>query len=254
MASVIIVIHPRLHRFLGAGERQAQQVRHFTPPAPLRHLLETLGIPHTEVDRVLRNGRPVGLEERAENGDRVAVFPWIRGRDSTVRPARPSPVRFVVDAHLSRLAKYLRWLGFDAVCENDIGDARIARLASEECRVVLSRDRGLLMRAEILHGCYVWATDPGEQLAEVVERLQLCDGLRPFSRCLECNALLQRASALEIERMVPTDVRQWETRYLACPACHRVYWRGSHYHAMQERLGRLCPGWGRAGPRKVEQD
>jgi len=239
---ITLRFHAQLNQFLRPEQRERTVTLALSAPAPVRHLAETLGVPHTEIDRVLLQGQPVSLEAQVCAGDAVELFPAEPGLASSVRPPPPAPPRFVVDAHLGQLAKYLRWLGFDARCDNDVGDRAIASTAAAERRVVLSRDRALLMRREILYGFYVPQTDPWEQLREVVARWQLCPLVEPFSRCMECNQPLRQAAPRQVLEKVPQDVRRWETQYLACPGCGRVYWRGSHYDAMRERLRALCPG------------
>jgi hypothetical protein len=148
--------------------------------------------------------------------------------------------RFLADAHLGRLARDLRLLGFDTAFANDLGDDELARRAAAEHRILLTRDRQLLMRREVTHGCYLRAARPEEQLAYLVHRLQLCRLIRPFSRCTACNATVEPVAAEAVVARLPPSVRQLQARFWRCAGCGRVYWQGSHWRAMAGRVARLC--------------
>jgi uncharacterized protein with PIN domain len=158
---------------------------------------------------------------------------------SLLRPALPRPVRFVADAHLGQLAKSLRMLGFDVLYRNDFHDAEVARLASEEQRVVLTRDRDLLIRKEIVHGCYLHALDADAQTIEVLERYRLRDAVRAFSRCLACNGLLHRIDKDAVAHRVPQRSFLHHDVFYECCVCKQVYWEGSHVERMRLRMARL---------------
>src|SRR5262245_16671618 len=94
--------------------------------------------------------------------------------------------RFIADAHLGKLARYLRLLGFDTLFDNHFQDEEIIKLTEDE-RIVLSRDKGLLRDPRIVNGYWVNETDPKKQLQEVLERFELGREALPFTRCMECN-------------------------------------------------------------------
>ena len=130
-------------------------------------------------------------------------------------------------------------LGFDTIHDNGISDAQIRRLADEERRVVLTRDRELLKCREILTGCYVRAIRIEAQLREVVARLGLLAHARPFTRCLCCNTTLAQVSKASIAATLPESVAREHEQFYRCPGCGRVYWPGSHYRRMQDALARV---------------
>ena len=200
----------------------------------LKHAIEALGVPHTEVGGVRVNGRPATLASRGCTAlDHVDV--------SAAAPAAEPAPRFAADAHLARLARYLRFAGLDTVL-HDLGeDAGIATLAQQEQRIVLTRDRALLMHRNIERGCYVRPLDPVAQLAQVARRYGLAlAGGSPDGRCLLCNAALQPVTKAEAQPQVPP--RTWAAfeQFWRCPACGRTYWRGSHWRRMQAALGRAA--------------
>jgi uncharacterized protein with PIN domain len=243
MARASIRFYEELNDFLPARRRKRDIWLEFPAPVPVRHLIETLGVPHTEVELILVNGRSVGLEQPLADGDRVSVYPMFEAMDvaSLVR-LRESPlrrVRFLVDAHLGRLARYLRLLGFDTLFYNDLGDQELVRRALAERRVLLTRDRALLMRRELTHGCYVRQGPAREQLAALVERLDLYRQLRPFTRCMHCNGELAAVPKAEVAARLEPRTRRAFERFWRCLDCGRVYWRGSHWERMQALVERI---------------
>jgi uncharacterized protein with PIN domain len=206
----------------------------------VKSLVESLGVPHTEVDLALVNGRSVGFGHRLADGDRLSVYPVFESLDiGTVSRVRPRPLRaarFVLDVHLGRLARLLRLAGFDSLYDNGWDDRTLSRLSRREGRILLTRDRGLLMRAEVTHGYCVRSPNPLEQLAEVLARFDLSGRLSPFSLCLVCNRPLQPLSRRQARERVPPQVARRYRRFRACPQCARVYWRGSHWENMRRLL------------------
>lgn len=147
-------------------------------------------------------------------------------------------MRFLCDAMLGHLARDLRILGYDAAyCDGP--DAELWERARREARVLLTRDRQLAARGGA-GGVLVHATDPDMQLDEVAGAL----GLRPdperfLTRCTGCNVSLQEEPAAAHRTDLPEAVRDRPGTVAVCPACHRLYWDGSHVAAMRERLARF---------------
>jgi uncharacterized protein with PIN domain len=145
----------------------------------------------------------------------------------------------VLDVHLARLAAYLRMLGFDALHDMAADDAALAAISAREGRMLLTRDTGLLRRGEVLLGSFIRATNPREQLAEVVERFALLSRAAPFTRCLRCNTLLEVVDKPAIASRLPPRVAEQQHEFARCPICDRVYWRGTHYQRMSEWINTL---------------
>lgn len=205
--------------------------------ASLKNAIESLGVPHTEVGRILVNGTPATLARTVREGDAIEIFPWSRDA-GTLPQGEPG---FLADAHLGGLARFLRMLGFDTAHENALSDASIRRLAHDERRIVLTRDRGLLMCRDIVFGCLVRALRPEDQLREVAARYGLATAARPFTRCLHCNLPLEPVEKSRIADRLPEQVRARQERFMHCAGCDRIYWPGSHYQRMQAVLQELLP-------------
>ncbi len=235
--------YAELNEFLPPEKRyQAFCVAFYVPPA-VRDLIESQGVPHTEVDLVLVNGESVPLDRIVEDGARVAVYPVFEAFDvSGTSRVRPEPLRhprFVLDVHLGRLAAYLRMAGFDAAYSNSAPDEELAAMSAEGHRILLTRDTGLLKRAQVTHGYYVRETSPPAQLREVVRRFDLLRLVKPFTRCMADNSELKPVAKAQVRGRVPEDIFARYGEFHACPACGRVYWKGSHYARMRKLIERL---------------
>ncbi|RYZ31895.1 MAG: twitching motility protein PilT, partial [Myxococcaceae bacterium] len=229
--------HGVLNDFL-APERRDVAFTHVLQGSPsVKDLIESLGPPHPEVDVVLVDGEAVGFEHRARADTRLVVYPALQAPgvppEARVGPPLPDMPRFVLDVGLGRLSGFLRMLGFDTLWRNDSADEHLARLSRQESRVLLTRDLGLLKRSEVVHGYFPRATDPAHQLVEVVRRYALTERMRPFSRCMACNALLSAASPDEVQGRVPEGVAGRHSHFRQCPGCQRVFWPGTHHGRMQ---------------------
>lgn len=236
--------YEELNEFLPRHWRKRDIPLIFKSPNPVRHLIETLGVPHTEVEIILCNGRSVDLDHPVSDGDRFSIYPMFEALDVTpLLKLRSSPLRtphFLADAHLGKLAGYLRMLGFDTLYQNAWQDADLVRIAVEQKRILLTRDRALLMYRDLTHGCYLHPRKPRDQLAYLMERLDLCGSIQPFNRCMQCNGTLHLLSSDRLPASVPERVLLRHKEFLHCSECHQVYWKGTHYQAMMEWISELC--------------
>jgi uncharacterized protein with PIN domain len=148
---------------------------------------------------------------------------------------RPEPLResrFVLDAHLGALARYLRLLGFDCVYRNNFSDVELVGVSVSERRVLLTRDVGVLKRSAVTHGYFVRATQPRAQALEVVRRFDLVRAIDPFRRCLTCNGHLAPVAKSDVVDRLPPRTARYYDEFRICSACEQVYWKGSHYERM----------------------
>jgi len=230
--------YAELNDFLPPERRFAEFAYDFLDVATVKDRIESFGVPHTEVDLILANGEPVDFAYRVRDGDRISVYPVFEAFDigglSRLRPEPLRHPRFVLDVHLGRLAAYLRMLGFDALYWRECADERLAEVSRGEHRILLTRDVGLLKRGAVTHGYYVRATNARQQLADVVGRFDLARLIQAFSRCMRCNAALERAEKSEVRERVPERVAALHDEFMRCTGCGRVYWKGGHYRRMRE--------------------
>ncbi len=204
----------------------------FRGPQSVKHLIESLGIPHTEIGRLTANGNPIGLGYIVHDGDKISVQP------EAAEICQTEP-RFILDGHLGRLAAHLRMLGLDCLYRSDYDDPELAQISINDGRILLTRDRRLLMQKRITRGYLLRSLDPEEQLQEVATRFQLTEWIKPFRRCLRCNHPLESVRKEEVlERLEPLTKLYFEEFHI-CPACRQIYWKGSHYDKMQKLIEQI---------------
>jgi len=203
----------------------------------VKDAIESLGVPHPEVDLILVDGKSVGFEHLLRGGERVSVYPMFERLDiSPLNRLRPRPLRdprFIADVHLGKLARHLRMAGFDVLWANDWDDDFIVARSAGERRTILTRDKGMLRRSDVERGYFVRATESEAQLGEVLSALQLEALVEPFTRCRECNSLLEDVAKAEVEERLPPKVRGFYERFKRCPGCGRIYWEGTHFARMR---------------------
>jgi uncharacterized protein with PIN domain len=232
MAEVVVRVYGPLNDFLPAPRRHVACPHLVEGHPSVKDLIEGLGIPHPEIDLILVNLTSVPFDYKVQQADRIAVFPRFATFDiSEVSRVRPQPldtIRFVADVHLGKLARRLRLLGLDTAYRRDATDAELADTARAERRILLTRDRRLLTRRIVTHGCLLRTTDPHHQVVEVLRRFGPLD-VRPFSRCLRCNTQLHETPKSAVEASLPPRTRTYYDRFLTCSGCGRIYWKGSHW-------------------------
>lgn len=209
-------------------------------PRAAKDLVETLGVPHTEIGSITINGRESGLLAPVEFNDRIEAFPHTPPRPSPWNQAGQghpgSDVAFIADINVGGVGRLLRVLGFDTIVDPELDDRGIALRAEGENRVVLSRDRNLLKRRLVLFGCLIRSEQPWKQLREVVRQYGLAHLSRPFSRCVRCNALLVPIEKEKVMDRLQPMTRLYYDSFHVCPSCGRIFWRGSHTGRMIERI------------------
>ncbi|MBV9385783.1 MAG: Mut7-C ubiquitin/RNAse domain-containing protein [Chroococcidiopsidaceae cyanobacterium CP_BM_ER_R8_30] len=237
MATSDFRFYAELNDFLPPSRRQVRFTYVFEGRGSIKDMIESLGVPHTEVDLILVNGESVDFSYLVQDGDRIDVYPV--SESSHITPlvnVRPKPLlvpRFVLDIHLGKLATCLRMLGFDTLYRNDYTDEELAQISSTQGRILLTRDRGVLMRSVVTHGYYVRATHPPQQVVEVLRRFNLFEAVVPFQRCLRCNGLLQPVSKETIIDQLQPQTQEYMDEFHRCVECGQIYWKGSHYERMQ---------------------
>ncbi len=240
MLQVTFRFYAELNDFLPPGRRQVPFTCSLNGHPSIKDAVESLGVPHTEVDLILINGVSVDFTHPVQDSDQVSVYPVFEGLDiSPLVRLRPQPLRepaFVLDAHLGRLSAYLRLLGFDTLYRNDYGDEELAEISAAQQRILLTRDRGLLKRSLVTHGYCIRSSDPLQQVREVMVRFDLTGAVLPFKRCLRCNGLLEPVEKREIEERLQAETARYFNEFFRCASCSQLYWHGSHFEALQKKI------------------
>jgi len=244
-----IPIHIRL-RFYGnlnhlidPHRRGYTFTRRLPETTSVKDLIEGCGVPHTETDLILVDSRPVGFDKIVTGGERVSVFPFFHFIDlpSKYRLQYPEPkfYRFLADVNLGKLARFLRMAGFDTAYYNDVKDPQLISQMQEENRILLTRDRKLLMHRVVCHGYLVRSAHIADQLEEILERYNLFDKVNPFSRCIHCNTLLESVSKEEVLAELEPLTRKYFNRFSRCSDCEQIYWAGSHRERLHPKVKSL---------------
>ena len=238
--AVELDLHGDLPFFLKS--RKGQSRRQLNERTSVKDVIEACGVPHTEVDLILMGGKAIGFDKILAQDAAVDVY----GIDSdrfTFFPENRLQVReirnFVADGHLGKLVRHLRLLGVDIVYDRDAEDPQLVAIAASQNRALLTRDRRLLMHSAVRHGYYLRSQNPFEQTTEVLRRFELGAHIRPFSRCLRCNAPLRPvAKDAVVDRLEPLT-RIYYERFQNCSGCGQIYWSGSHFDKLRDRVEKL---------------
>jgi hypothetical protein len=232
--------YEELNDFLRPELRKRTFSHAFNGTPAVKDVIEAIGVPHAEVDLVLIDGESVSFARRLRDGNRVAVYPMFERFDvAPLTRLRPRPLRrtrFVLDVHLGTLARYLRLLGFDTLYRNDYDDHQIVRLAHEQSRIILTRDKGLLKHGAVTRGRWIRHTRPLEQLRETIAAFDLAGSARPFTRCAVCNGRLRALGRRDVASLVPARVRERHDKFARCTLCRRIYWPGTHTLRIRKAL------------------
>jgi len=242
---VHIRFYKELNDFLPPGRREREFAQAFKLPGSVKDLIESLGVPHTEIDLILVNKNSVDFSYLIHNDDRISVYPAFATPDITpllhLQPVLPDDPGFVLDTHLGRLAAHLRMLGFDTLYRNDYDDPTLVDISTNEQRMLLTCDRQLLMRSRLTLGYFVRNRQPKKQLIEILQRFGLFGRLRPFSRCMHCNGDIHQIDKKDVASTLMPRTSAYYEEFWQCERCRKVYWKGSHYRRMLQLLNQLDP-------------
>ena len=210
MKKIHLRFYEELNDFLVKDRKKIRFTHNYIDRASVKDIIESYGIPHTEIDLILVNGKSVGFDHLVSDGDDISVYPVFESLDITnVQHLRPEPLRnpkFIADVHLGRLARYLRMMGFDVIYKNDFDDKKIITLSLSERRAILTKDRGILKCNTVTHGYWIRSTQVKEQVIEVIKRFDLKNNIEEFSRCIDCNSALEsipksKMSTMRVRRL-----------------------------------------------------
>lgn len=244
MNTAFFHFHPDFGIFLPRHQRSKVIEKQFTWRASIKDMIESMGVPHAEIELLVVNGESVSFAHIVQPDDQVEVYSRFEAislpEKVRLRPALlPAQIRFVLDTHLGRLAAYLRMMGFDTLYRNDYPDEELADVSHHENRVLLTRDVGLLKRSIVTYGYFVRETRPKRHLVEVIERFNLAEAVMPFKHCMKCNGLLHRVPKEAVLDEVPADTCQYYEEFHRCQSCQQVYWKGPHYERMQSFISEI---------------
>ena len=239
--TVRLALHGDLDFFVRRGVRGRTIERTLSEKTSVKDAIEARGVPHPEVDLILVNGQPVDFQYCIASVAEIEVYP-VGGSSTQFKNKRlqvATALKFVADGHLGGLVRDLRLLGFDVAYDPQAEDRQLLLVMERETRALLTRDRRLLMHAIVTTGYCPRSQNADEQTVEVIRRFDLLGSIAPFTRCLRCNAPLQKVPKAEIiERLEPLTKIYYE-QFRHCTGCGQIYWAGSHFAKLQKRLKQI---------------
>lgn len=238
-----IRFYAELNDFLLPEKRRRDiEISFFVSPS-IKDAIESLGIPHVEVDLILINGCSVGFDHRLGANERISVYPMFESLDiASLTRLQNWPLRqpsFVADVHLRKLVKLLRLLGLDVLHSNSYTDSELVRISKSEDRILLTRDRMLLKHGDLTHGYWVRSVHSQEQAAEILRRFDLSRQVSRLTRCPLCNGLLKRIAKADALDRIPPRTAIWLDDYFECTACEKLYWHGTHAERIDNLITRI---------------
>ncbi len=243
MNSAQFRFYEELNDFLPIEKRKQDFVFSFQGNPAIKDAIEAIGVPHVEVDLILVNGESKDFNYPLRDHDQVSVYPVFEAFDiSPVTHLRPQPLRqpqFILDVHLGTLARYLRLLGFDVWYDNGYDDVEIVRIAFQQSRIILTRDLGLLKNKIVTRGYWLRNVKPKQQVSEVLDRFNLREQVKVFSRCLVCNGFIEPVPKQAILDQLLPKTKMYYEKFFQCQQCHKIYWQGAHFKKMLALVNEL---------------
>lgn len=235
--------YEELNDFLPSEKRKKKFSHKFKDNPSVKDMIESLGIPHTEVDLILVDNNSVDFSYLVQDKNEISVYPIFESFNiKKINKLRPIPLRetkFVLDVHLGKLARFLRMFGFDTTYKNNFCPREILKISKSEKKIILTKSRELLKIKDVTHGFCLQVSNPEKQLVQVLKRFNLFDDITPFSRCLICNEKLKSIQKEKILDKIPTNVKKWKQKFHICPKCKKIYWKGSHHENMKKFIEKI---------------
>jgi hypothetical protein len=230
--------YEELNDFLPKHRKKTDFNAPFTGKRSIKDMIESFGVPHTEIDLILVNGQSVDFNYILRDGDRVSVYPVFESFNITdVTRLRKIPLRrntFIADINLGNIVKYMRVLGFSCFYNPLLTPREIIEISNAENRIILTRSKNLLKFKEVTHGIFLRPGSTPEQIRQIIDCLDIKDSIKPFSRCLICNTRLKSVSKEKILNKIPPKTKAFCDEYVQCPSCDKIYWKGTHFKNMEK--------------------
>jgi hypothetical protein len=146
--------------------------------------------------------------------------------------------RFLLRDNLGKLARELRFLGYDAAIYPHISFSNSLRLAHRENRLLLTRSYNEAQKNTDVQSLLIKSDICQQQLAELIHLLEYKEEFL-FSLCSKCNKILYEIDKFKIINLVPEYVWQQYSEFRTCRHCGSIYWQGDHYQDILKRMHQL---------------
>lgn len=230
--------YEELNDFLPEHRRKTDFEVSFKGKRSIKDTIEALGVPHTEVDLILVDGNSVDFHYILQDNDRVSVYPVFETLNITsITRLRKIPLRrnkFIADINIGDIVKYMRVLGLDVYYETTLSNREIIEISNKKNRVILTKNKKLLKFKDVRHGIFIRPGTIAEQIRRIIDYLDIKNNIKPFSRCLRCNTLLQSVLKEKILDRIPPKTKAYCDEYVQCQSCNKIYWKGTHFIHMEK--------------------
>ena len=228
----IFHFYEELNDFLPLDKKETAFVYSFRGNPAVKDAIEAIGVPHVEINLIQVNDQTVDFRYHLKNNDVVSVYP-------VQRKIERKEIKFILDVHLGKLAKYLRMCGFDTAYQNDYNDKKIIEISLEENRIILTRDIGILKVKSVSNGYFIRNQDWKAQLTEVLKHFDLYHAITPFIRCIKCNGKLEKIEKEKIIQQLEPLTQKYFDTFFRCTHCQGIFWEGSHFDRMSSFINTI---------------
>ena len=243
MSEAMLRFYEELNDFLPLNRRKTDFQVHFNGSRSIEDMIKALGVPPTEIDLILVNGKSVEFAYQLMDGDQVSVYPVFESLNiKTISRLRKKPLRrtkFIVDANLGDMAKYMRGLGLDVCFDPSLSDREVIRVSEDENRIILSKHRDLLKFRGVTHGILICPGAIGEQIKKIIDYLDLRDSIKPFSRCLVCNNTKRNVPKEGNTDRISPKSKAFCDQYAYCKSCNKSYLRETDLTKMKKVIDQV---------------
>lgn len=224
--------YEELNDFLPLDKKKTVFDYSFRGSPAVKDAIEAIGVPHVEVNLIQVNDQTIDFRYHLKNNDVVSVYP-------VQQKKAWKDIKFILDVHLGKLAKYLRMCGFDTAYQNDYNDKKIIEISLKENRIILTRDIGLLKVKSVFNGYFIRNQDSRAQVTEVLKHFNLYQGITPFIRCIKCNGKLEKIEKQKIIQQLEPLTQKYFDTFFRCTHCQSIFWEGSHFDRMSSFINSI---------------
>jgi len=232
MTKATFRFYEELNDFLTKPRRKVDFEVAFRGKRSVKDMIESLGVPHTEVDLILINGNSVDFNYIVKDGDRASVYPTFESFNiKSVTYLRRKPLRqtrFIADINLGDIVKRMRMIGFDVYFNSALINSQIIDVSLKDKRIILTKSKQLLKFKKVTHAIFIHPGSKDEQVKRIINKLDIKNQAKPFSRCLHCNSLLKKTTKEDVLRRIPPKTRDYCEEYFICESCDKLFWNGTH--------------------------
>ena len=233
MIKIYIRFYEELNDFIPKHLSKKILERELLLPTTVKDLVESFGVPHTEVDLILVNGQSVSFDYKIADQDHVSVYPVFESFDiSLIKHLQTKPLRnprFFAEKYLWKLTRQLRLLGISVIYDAALTNKQIIERIVTNKEILLTRSVQQLMHGKITRGYCIRSDKPFDQTVEVIKRFDLRRLMLPFSKCMLCNGPIVPITKQDVQRYLEPNTKLFYHEYFTCAECQQVYWKGSHY-------------------------